>query len=99
MSQKKLDGIIESVRFNSQGRISCVRAYLRRGVVWSDRVILDRQELADRLTQGKRFATGERTLYKGSVFKTNLMVNQVAGAILTAGQTSAGDLLSGVPVF
>ncbi len=99
MAQKKLDGVIEAVRYTPGGKITVVRAYERHGVVWSDHVLLERKELSERLKQGKRFVVGERKLYLGSIFETGTAVHQMEGNIITEGQTSGRDLLSGVPIF
>ena len=53
MARKKIDGVIEAVRYTPGGMISVVRTYERRGAVWSDHIILDRTELIARLTTGK----------------------------------------------
>jgi len=99
MAQKKWDGVIEAVRYSPEGRLEVVRAYERHGVVWSDRIMLDRDELSERLKQGKRFVVGERKLYLGSVFSTGTAVCQTEGKIITEGQTAGRDLLTGVPIF
>jgi hypothetical protein len=99
MAHEKLDGVIEAVRYTPDGRIVVVRAYERHGMVWSDHVLLERRELSERLKQGKRFVVGERKVYLGSVFSTGTAVRQIEGNIITVGQTSVRDLLSGVPVF
>jgi hypothetical protein len=94
-----LDGIIEAVRYTADGNIAVVRVYERRGAVWSDHVLLERQELTDRLKQGKRYAIGERKIYLGGVFNTSRLVYQAEGKIITKGQAGEYDLLTGVPVF
>ena len=99
MAQKKLDGIIEAVRYTAGGKIAVVRAYERHGIVWSDRVLLDRKELSERLKQGKHFVVGERKLYLGGVFETGTALRQVEDNIVTEGRAGAHDLLAGVPVF
>jgi hypothetical protein len=99
MARKKLDGVIEAVRYTPGGKIVFVRAYERHGVVWSDQVLLNRNELSERLSQGKRFVVGERLFFRGSVFDTGTAVHQKEGHIVTEGQTSVCDLLTGVPVF
>ena len=99
MARKKLDGVIVAVRYAQGGNIVFVRAYERRGVVWSDQILLERKELIKRLNQGERFVVGERQTYFGSVFETGTGVHQIEGNIVTEGQTSARDLLTGVPVF
>jgi hypothetical protein len=99
MARMKLDGVIEAVRYAPGGKITVVRAYERHGVVWSDHVLLERKDLSERLKQGKHFAVGKRRLYLGSVFETGTAVHMIEGNIVTEGQISAHDLLSGVPVF
>ncbi len=99
MTSRKLDGIIEAVRYTPGGKISVVRGYERHGVVWSDRILIDRQELSERLKHGKRFVVGERKTYLGSMFDTGAAVRQQQDFIVTEGQTSARDLLNGVPIF
>jgi hypothetical protein len=99
MSTRKLDGVIEAVRYNTDGKIILVRAYERRGAVWTDRLLLERNDLTGLLSQGKRFAIGERKSYNGSVFNTSRLVCQSDGKIITEGEVSAHDFLSGVPVF
>ncbi len=99
MSTRKLDGVIEAVRYNADGKIIMVRAYERRGAVWSDRLLLERNDLTGLLSHGKRFAIGERKLLKGSVFITSSIVCQSDGKIITEGEVSAHNSLSGVPVF
>jgi hypothetical protein len=99
MARMKMDGVIEAVRYTPGGKIVTVRAYERHGAVWSDHVLLDRQELSERLKQGKHFVVGDRKIYLGSFFETGKAVHEIGGNILTQGQTSARDLLAGVPVF
>jgi hypothetical protein len=99
MAQKKLDGVIEAVHYTAGGKIAFVRAYERHGVVWSDHVLLERKEISERLKQGKRFVVGERKIYLGSVFETSTVVRLLEGNIVTEGQASAHDILTGVPVF
>ena len=99
MANKKLDGIIEAVRYSADGKIALVRVYERHGAVWSDHVLLERNALTEQLKQGKRFVTGERKILLGGVFKTGSAVREMKGSIITEGQTSAHDLLTGVPVF
>jgi hypothetical protein len=99
LANKKLDGIIEAVRFAADGNIALVRIYERHGAVWSDHFLLQRNELAEQLKQGKRYAIGERKNLFGSVFNTGSTVCELNGIILLQGQKSDKDLLTGVPVF
>jgi hypothetical protein len=71
---KKFDGVIEAVRYNRNGQISLVRVYERRGVTFSDRVLLDRKTLSERIKEGMVFVTGQRKEYWGSTFETGKQV-------------------------
>lgn len=99
MANKKVDGIIEAVRYQPDGKISCVRFYERRGVVWSDAFLLQREDLAMRLKKGKQIMTGTRQAYLGSTFATRIAIKEMGSTIITPGQAENRDLLDGVPVF
>lgn len=99
MAQIKIDGVIEAVQYTPRGELSVVRAFERHGVVWSDLVLLQREELLERLVQGKRFAVGKRKLYLGSVFEIGPMVKKVNGKIVSENQDGTQDHLDGVPLF
>ncbi len=70
----QFDGVIEAVRYKG-GKIDVVRAYERRGATFSDRVLLNRTRLIERITQGKRFVTGERKEFMASTFDIGKSVN------------------------
>ncbi len=100
MARNKIDGVIEGVRYNPDGTISVVRAYERRGVVWTDDLLLQRKDLIDRLKQGKHFVIGVRKTNLGSVFETSTKVQMDDGHVVTEGQNPANrDMLSGVGIF
>jgi hypothetical protein len=99
MTSRKVDGIIEAVRYTPGGKIAVVRVYERHGVVWSDHILIGRQELSERLKDGKRFVIGERKTYLGSMFNTGDTVCQLQDFIVTEGQAGVRDLLNGVPIF
>ena len=99
MPRIKFDGVIEAVRYAPDGSILLVRTYERRGLVWSDRQLLDRKDLVQRLKKGRRIVTGERKTYVGSVFETGPAVRVVNDHVVTEGQTASRDLLPGVGVF
>lgn len=65
---KKFDGVIEAVRYNPEGQIALVRGYELRGVTYSDRILLDRATLLERLKDGKKFTVGQRKEYWASTF-------------------------------
>lgn len=100
---KKIDGVIEAVRYNSNGQIALVRAYERRGVTFSDRVLLDRKTLFERLKAGKNFSTGQRKAYWASTFELGKPVKAVGEngkEFLTTHETATQrDELEGTPAF
>jgi len=97
----KFDGVIEAVRYKG-GRIDIVRAYERRGPTFSDRVLLDRKTLIDRMQRGKRFITGQRREYLASTFTVGKPVSlggQDGKQVVTTTLPGDQDLLEGVPAF
>ena len=100
---KKIDGVIEAVRYNANGQIVLVRAYERRGFTFSDRVLLDRKTLLERLKSGKSFSTGQRKEYWASTFelgKTVKAVDKNGKEFLTTRENGAQkDEFEGTPVF
>ncbi len=97
----KFDGIIEAVRYKA-GKIETVRAYERRGATFSDRVLLDRQTLLERLKHGKRFVTGQRKEYLASTFEVGKpvkVIGQDGTPVVTTRAESDHDELEGVPAF
>jgi hypothetical protein len=99
MARMKIDGVIEAVRYSSDGGIHMVRAYQRRGAVWSDLILLDRSELVEQLQKGKHFVTGTRKKSLGSVFETGPAVGWVNQHIVTTDQSAQHDLLAGCSIF
>jgi hypothetical protein len=99
MPHKKIDGVIEAVRYTQDGSISVVRSYQRHGSIWSDRILLDRLDLVAQLKSGKNYVTGARKEYLGGVFKSGPAVRYVNKHIVTEGQAALRDLLAGVPLF
>ena len=100
---KKFDGVIEAVRYTPSGQIGMVRAYERRGFTFSDRVLLDRKVLLDRIKKGKVFVTGQRKEYLASTFEVGkrvLAVQENGKEFLTTCETPSGhDELEGTPAF
>jgi len=99
MARVKFDGIIEAARTQPDGKIAAVRVYERRGFVWSDSILLEREELLARLEKGKKFVTGQRKEYRGSAFETGQPVHLVNGHIVSDGLSADHDHLPGLPVF
>ena len=99
MARIKIDGVIEAVRYTPGGMISMVRTYERRGVVWSDHILLSRSDLVARLILGKHFVIGQRKESLGSVFDTGEAVHYLDDHVVTGSQPAARDLLAGVSIF
>ena len=98
---KKFDGIIEAARYQD-GRILLVRAFERRGATWSDRVLLRRAELLDKLKNGKKFVTGHRIEFMAGTFETGAAVQAVSRDgedLLSTRPDAQKDELEGVPLF
>ncbi len=98
---QKFDGVIEAVRYKN-GKIEVVRGYERRGPTFTDRVLLDRKTLLERIKAGKRFVTGQRKEYLASTFdigKPVKLVGQDGKQVVTTLSDSDHDELEGVPTF
>lgn len=98
---KKFDGIIEAVRYKN-GQIVTVRAYERRGTSFSDRVLIERKDLLERIKSGKKFMTGTRKELWGGTFDEGKPVQLVQrdGKEFIATRDGANqDELEQVPVF
>ena len=102
VSKKKYDGIIEAVHYNPDGKIEWVRAYERHGFVFSDRFLLDRDDLVERLKNGEKIFVGQRKTYWGNDFELEQAVRLVTrdgDELVVAGQGEGKvDHLEGVPI-
>jgi len=100
---KKFDGVIEAVRYASDGNIDQVRAYERSGFVFSDWLMLDREALVERLKDGKRFYIGQRKSYLGNDFKIaeEVRLEETSGTEKVVAGKSEGkqDDLQNTPIF
>ncbi|MFL7891308.1 MAG: hypothetical protein AB8I56_04515 [Anaerolineales bacterium] len=103
MAKIDYDGVIQAVHYDDQGKIGWVRAFLRRGAVWTDFVKLQRGELVEKINSGARIRTGERLHYLGATFKTSYPVELVKAnsheVILAGDKKSEKDYLEGVPLI
>jgi len=98
---KKIDGVIEAARYKN-GQITLVRAYERRGATFSDRVLVDRKTLLERLQKGKQYVIGTREDLKASTFivgKPVLIVKQDDRELLATRENATRDELEEVPNF
>lgn len=100
---KKFDGVIEAVRYNPNGEIALVRGYELRGVTYSDRILLDRDVLLERLKAGKKFTIGQRKEYWASTFEFGKTVKLVSkdgkDFLATHDNVSKRDELENTPAF
>ena len=102
MADKKFDGLIEAAHYARNGQIDFVRVYERRGVSFSDRVLLDRKTLLERLKTRKRFVTGERVERMGSTFtggRDVTLVTRDGRDYISTRPDATEDTLEGVPLI
>ena len=98
---KKFDGIVEAVHYRN-GQIATVRVYERRGASFSDRLLIDRKDLIERIKNGKQFLTGtRRELWAGTfeVGKPVKVISRDGKEFLSTHEGSDRDELEQVPVF
>jgi hypothetical protein len=103
MANDKFDGVIEAVHYLPDGQVDWVRGYLRRGITWTDRLILKRADLIDQIKSGKKVMLGKRTTLKGSVFEVSVPVQVVQRngieMLNTSSSSTDRDQLEGLPVL
>lgn len=103
MAKPRYDGVVQAVRYDDQGQVLWVRAFLRRGQVWSDQMVLKRSALIEQIKSGKRIVVGQRTRFSGATFETTdpvTVVNVNSHEILITGDTKAKtDSLPDVPLI
>jgi hypothetical protein len=99
MPTRKINAVIEAVRFSPGGKIELVRAYERRGPVWSDVQVLHRAELVDRLKHGQRICSGSRIKFLGNQFDTVELLRLENDRVISGMPQGSLDSLDGVPVF
>jgi len=98
---KKADGVIEAVRY-TDGQIEEVRAFERRGAAYSDRVLISREKLLERLKDGKKFVVGQRKEFFAGTFETGKPVQVVSRSgteFISTRSDAERDELEQAPVF
>lgn len=99
---KKFDGVIEAVRYKD-GQIEVVRAFERRGAAFSDRIMVPRHELLERLKDGKKFVVGKRREFLAGTFdvldKSVQVVDRDGKQIIATRKDADHDELEQAPVF
>jgi hypothetical protein len=103
MAKQRIDGVVEAVHFASDGNVAWVRAYERRGSTYSDRVLLDRRTLIQKIKAGKRFFTGQRISLEAGTFEIVHPIRVIGiddNPVLVTGYSHVQrDTLDGVPVL
>jgi hypothetical protein len=99
---KKFDGVIEAVRYKN-GQITVVRAFERRGTAFSDRVLLDRRDLLERLKKGQTYVIGKRRELLAGTFDVQAtplrVLEQNGKEIISTRPDADHDELEQAPVF
>ena len=99
---KKFDGVIEAVHYKD-GEIEVVRAFERRGAAFSDRIMVPRHELLERLKKGQKIVIGKRREFLAGTFDVQdkpLQIVDRNGKEIIATRTDADhDELEQAPVF
>jgi hypothetical protein len=103
MAKIRYDGVLETAHFKPDGQLDWVRIYLRRGSVFSDHILMSRQEFVKDLKAGKRYFTGERIPKMGGKFNiiqpVNLQQHEGNVIIVSGDARATQDELAGVPII
>jgi hypothetical protein len=103
MGRQKIDGVIEGVRYKPNGEVEWVRAYERRGAIYSDHLLLRREALIEKLKTGKKYVWGSRTPLLASTFVITSPVRLFKAGerdvLVTGDLQSNQDRLEGIPVI
>ena len=99
---KKFDVVIEAVRYKN-GQIAVVRAFERRGAAFSDRILISRKELLERLKKGQKFVIGKRKEFMAGSFEVQdgsvQVLNRAGKEIISISPNADHDELDQAPVF
>jgi hypothetical protein len=99
---KKFDGVIEAVRYKN-GQVEVVRAFERRGAAFSDRILIPRKELLERLKKGQKFVIGKRKEFLAGTFEIQdepvKIINRDGKEIIGTRADADHDELDQAPVF
>lgn len=103
MAKQKVDGVIEAVHYKPDGQVDWVRAYLRHGDAWSDRVIVSREDLVQKIKSGQAISLGKRVEFMAGTFDVAAPVKLTSvngkDVLVTSNTTSGHDLLEGAPLL
>jgi len=103
MAPRKIDDVIECVRYVPDGRIDVVRVYERRGDTFTDVLLLDRAALLSRLRNNQRVVVGKRQIQLASTFEiiSEVRLGRSTGREMIVAGDAADDRddLDGAPLF
>ena len=103
MAKNQHDGVIEAVHYGPDGQVDWVRGYLRKGAIWSDRLVLRRADLVAALKQGRKFFAGQRREGLAGMFETSEQLRLVgkngAEVLAFSGGPAERDTLTGLPLL
>jgi len=91
MARQNIDGVIEAVRYAPDGNVALARVYERRGLSFSDVILLDRETLLRRIQGGERFFTGKRKVFWGNSFEVEKEVKVLSNDGKTFLSTRVGE--------
>ena len=96
---KKIDLVVTSARYQGAGqRLLQARGFERRGQVWSDTQLIDREALALRLQRGERVVVGREAALPGDYeIGPRLALSRDRWIIVEGSDGGRDDL--GVPLF
>ena len=96
---KKPDLVVESVRYGVDGKINLVRAFERRGAMYSDWLLIERAGLVDLLKQGRRVVLGRRKEFMAGTFEAGSPVFLTGSDVIATRKDAQTDILEGAPFF
>ncbi|MCJ7512054.1 MAG: hypothetical protein MUO23_03685 [Anaerolineales bacterium] len=100
-SSRRVDVVVVAAHYGPDRRLQWVQAYERRGRVWSDKFVLDRGALVDRLRSKKRVQSGAARAIPGDFElgpALKLIGRDGSPSIAVEGKTAGSDDLE-VPVL
>jgi len=103
MAKVKYDGVVVAVHYTPDNQVDWVRTFLRHGPIFSDRIMLNRQDLIEQLESGKKFMVGKRMPYMAGLFEVSepLRVIKTEGdyVLVTGDNRAERDNLEGIPII
>jgi len=99
---RKADIVVVAARYDGGGRLSQAQAYERRGAVWGDVVLLDREALFGKVQSRRKVFAGEaRAEVPGDfILRGAIRARGAAGqTVLAQAASTAGADDLGVPLF